>query len=47
VARLVSYQKGEMVMVEPDGNRFRTKESSLSSEDQEWIIEEKKKRGIQ
>jgi len=47
VARLVSYQKGEMVMVEPDGNRFRTKESSLSSEDQEWITEEKKKRGIQ
>ena len=47
VARLVSYQKGEMVMVEPDGNRFRTKESSLSSEDQDWIIEEKKKRGIQ
>jgi thioredoxin-related protein len=47
VARLISYHKGEMVMVEPDGNRFRTKESSLSREDQDWIAAEKKKRGIQ
>jgi thioredoxin-related protein len=47
VARLVSYHKGEMVMVEPDGNRFRTKESSLSRADQDWIEAEKKKRGIQ
>jgi hypothetical protein len=36
-----------MVMVEPDGNRFRTKESSLSRADQDWIEAEKKKRGIQ
>jgi thioredoxin-related protein len=47
VARLISYHKGEMVMVEPDGNRFRTKESSLSRVDQEWIVTEKKKRGIE
>ena len=47
VARLVSYHKGEMVMVEPDGNRFRTKESSLSRNDQDWIATEKKKRGIE
>lgn len=46
VARLVSYYRGEMVMVEPDGNRFRTKESNVSREDQEWIAAEKKKRGI-
>lgn len=46
VARLVSYHNGEMVMVEPDGNRFRTKESRLSKSDQEWIKAEKKKRGI-
>ncbi len=46
VARLVSYHAGEMIMVEPDGNRFRTKEQSLSREDQEWIAAEKKKRGI-
>ena len=46
VARLVSYYNGEMVMVEPDGNRFRTKESNLSKDDQEWIAAEKKKRGI-
>lgn len=47
IARLVSYHKGEMVMVEPDGNRFRTKESRLSKSDQTWIAEEKKKRGIE
>lgn len=47
VARLVSYHQGSMVMVEPDGNRFRTKESQLSDADQTWIQDEKKKRGIQ
>jgi hypothetical protein len=47
VARLISYNKGWMVMVEPDGNRFRTKESQLCDADQTWILEEKKKRGIQ
>jgi thioredoxin-related protein len=47
VARLVSYHKGELLMVEPDGNRFRTKESSLSRADQDWIAAEKKKRGIE
>lgn len=47
VARLVSYHKGEMIMVEPDGNRFRTKESSLSRSDKDWIAAEKKKRGIE
>lgn len=47
VARLVTYHKGEMVMVEPDGHRFRTKESSLSRADQDWIVAEKKKRGIE
>jgi hypothetical protein len=34
------------VMVEPDGNRFRTKESYLSKQDQAWLAAEKKKRGI-
>ena len=47
VARLVSYHDGEMIMVEPDGNRFRTKELNWSKEDQEWIAAEKNKRGIQ
>ncbi|MFM2172024.1 MAG: hypothetical protein RI957_2253 [Verrucomicrobiota bacterium] len=46
VARLISYREGEMAMVEPDGNRFRTKEHSLSKEDREWIAAEKNKRGI-
>lgn len=47
VARLISYHQGSMVMVEPDGNRFRTKESQLCDADQTWILDEKKKRGIQ
>jgi len=46
VARMISYQQGEMIMVEPDGNRFRTKEHSLSEEDQKWIVAEKNQRGI-
>ena len=46
VARLVAYHQGQMVMVEPDGNRFRTKESSLSKQDQAWVAAEKQKRGI-
>ena len=47
VARLVAYRNGQMIMVEPDGNRFRTNENFMSIEDQEWLAAEKKKRGIQ
>jgi thioredoxin-related protein len=47
LAKLVTYDKGTLVMVEPDGSRFRTNESKLSDADQDWIKAEKKKRGIQ
>ncbi|MDP0492562.1 MAG: hypothetical protein Q7Q71_16065 [Verrucomicrobiota bacterium JB023] len=43
-ARLASYQKGELVLVGPDGARYKTKESSLSAEDRAWIEAEKAKR---
>ena len=34
-------------MIEPDGSRAQTKETSLSDEDREWIAEQKKIRNIQ
>ncbi len=46
-AKLVSYSKGELVMIEPNGKRARTRESSLSEKDQQWIAEQKKLRQLQ
>ncbi|MBB5352987.1 thioredoxin-related protein [Haloferula luteola] len=46
-AKLVSYHKGDLILVEPDGNRAKTKEFRLSVEDQEWIAEQKRLRGIE
>ena len=46
-ARLISYSKGTLIFVEPDGNRARTQESSLSDKDRAWIAEQKKLRNIQ
>jgi len=45
-ARLVAYHEGELVLVEPDGTRAKTKETHLSASDREWIAEEKRKRGL-
>lgn len=45
-ARLISYHKGELVLVEPDGGRSRTREKNLSAADRSWITEEKRKRGM-
>lgn len=45
-AKLSSYQDGVLVLAEPDGQRARTKETHLSAADQEWIRQEKEKRGI-
>ncbi len=45
-ARLLSYSKGTLVMIEPDGSRAQTKETSLSDKDREWITEQKKLRNI-
>jgi thioredoxin-related protein len=45
-AKLVSYSKGNLVLIEPDGGRARTKENSLSDKDREWIAEQKKMRNM-
>jgi thioredoxin-related protein len=47
VAKLLHYSKGQLVMIEPDGNRFRTDENKLCADDQAWIAQEKQKRGIE
>lgn len=46
-AKLVSYNNGNLFLIEPDGQRSRTKETNLSSGDQQWIAEQKKLRTIQ
>lgn len=46
-AKLVSYSKGELVLIEPNGRRARTRESSLSEKDRQWIADQKKLRQIQ
>lgn len=46
-AKLASYSKGNLVLIEPDGTRSRTKESNLSDTDRAWIAEQKKRRNIQ
>jgi hypothetical protein len=45
-AKLTSYSKGTLTLVEPDGTRSRTHESKLSDEDSKWIEEQKKIRGM-
>ncbi len=47
VAKLLHYNQGEMVMIEPDGNRFRTDEEKLCANDRAWIAQEKQKRGVE
>ena len=46
-ARLGAYHEGQMILVEPDGQRIRTHEKSLSAGDRVWIQDEKRRRGIQ
>ncbi|MFC7335887.1 thioredoxin fold domain-containing protein [Haloferula chungangensis] len=46
-AKLVAYKDGELVIVEPDGTRARTKEKNLSPADQDWIAQQKRARGIE
>ncbi|MEX1115558.1 MAG: thioredoxin family protein [Akkermansiaceae bacterium] len=45
-ARLISYSKGTLILIEPDGIRAQTKESSLSDTDRAWIAEQKKIRNM-
>lgn len=46
-AKLVAYRDGNLVLVEPDGTRARTKERNLSPDDQDWIAAQKRARGIE
>lgn len=46
-AKLVSYSKGTLVLIEPGGERYRTDESKLSKDDRKWISDQKTLRGIQ
>lgn len=43
-AKLLRYRNGEMILVEPGGNRFKTEEVNLSQRDRLWIAGEKAKR---
>jgi thioredoxin-related protein len=44
-AKLIRYHEGELVLVEPDGQKLRTHEKSLSAGDRVWIQQEKEARG--
>lgn len=46
-AKLTSYREGTLTLIEPDGTCSRTSEKKLSQEDQDWIAQQKKLRGIQ
>jgi hypothetical protein len=43
-AKLGAYKDGQMILVEPDGQRVRTHEKNLSAGDRAWIQDEKRKR---
>ncbi len=45
-AKLTSYSKGTLVLIEPDGTRCKTHEDKLSDADREWIDQQKKLRGL-
>jgi hypothetical protein len=46
-AKLEAYRDGEVLLVEPDGQRARTHEDRLSAGDRVWIEDQKRLRGIQ
>ncbi len=46
-AKLASYKDGDLLLIDPEGRRFRTREEKLSKEDRDWIDGQKKIRGIQ
>lgn len=45
-AKLVSYSKGTLVLIEPGGERYKTHESKLCKNDRQWIDGQKTLRGI-
>ena len=42
-AKLARYYKGDIVLIEPDGNRVKTSTIGLSSDDRGWILAEEEK----
>lgn len=46
-AKLAAYNDGNLLLVEPDGQRARTHEKRLSAKDRVWIQHQKEQRGIQ
>lgn len=45
-AKLAAYKDGELILVEPDGQKARTHEKNLSAGDRVWIQRQKEARGI-
>lgn len=45
-AKLTAYSKGTLTLIQPDGTRCKTQESKLCDDDQNWINEQKKLRGL-
>ena len=39
-AKPFGYAKGELILIDPDGSRFRTQESKLSDADRTWLAEQ-------
>jgi len=46
-AKLASYSKGTLILIEPGGERFRTQEKNLSTDDKKWLADQKALRGIE
>jgi Thioredoxin-like domain len=46
-AKLISYSKGTLTFLEPDGTKSQTQEDGLSDQDRSWIAEQKKLRNLQ
>lgn len=45
-AKLLAYQNGQLLLVEPDGSRCKTSEAQLSQGDRLWLAEQKRSRGL-
>ena len=45
-AKLIAYEKGDLILIDPDGSRFRTNENKLCDADQKWIEEQKQARHL-
>ncbi len=46
-AKLDSYSEGNLILIEPGGERYKSHESRLSRKDDKWIAEQKALRGIE